>query len=91
VPKGKRPVLSVEQQRVIESLTFHAAQDAFHIGSQTFGSLRSPRGQAQHHEVPFALVMERRDRGTFQADLREPRDQGATGLSRPAPNVTLAK
>ena len=196
MPKGQRPVLSVEQQRAIKSLTFHAAQDAFHIGFQTwkaireadgflpfrgdgdalaeieesvlqsvrekphlatgvrarelgigtgavqtvpvrrklaklharlefagyrveacrplevarqrrilatypgalthigfktFGYLRSPRGQAQQHEVPFALVMERRAKGTFEAELREPPGQGATSLSRPDPDVTLAK
>ena len=44
VPKGKRPVLSVEQQRAIKGLTFHAAQDAFHIGFQTWKAIREAEG-----------------------------------------------
>jgi len=44
VPKGKRPVLSVEQQRAIKSLTFQAAQHAFHIGSEKWKAIREAGG-----------------------------------------------
>jgi len=44
VPKGKRPVPSVEEQRVIKGLTFHAAQDAFHIGFHTWKAIREADG-----------------------------------------------
>ena len=37
-------MLSVEQQRAIKSLTFHAAQDAFHIGFQTWKAIREADG-----------------------------------------------
>jgi hypothetical protein len=50
-----------------------------------------PDDAPERHEVQFALVMERRAKGAFEAELREPPDQGATEPSTPDPNVTLAK
>jgi hypothetical protein len=54
----------------------------------TIGSLVSsdgPDDRPEVHELPFALVMERARKGTFNPDLREPPDPGAKAISRPAP------
>jgi hypothetical protein len=45
----------------------------------------------ERHEIPFALVLERRGQGSFQPNLTEPTGGGSSELSRPAPNVVLAK
>ena len=50
-----------------------------------------PDDAPEPHEVPFALVMERAAKRSFEPDLREPPDTGATAISRPAPNVVIAK
>ena len=50
-----------------------------------------PDDRPEKHEIPFALVLEKRSQGSFQPDLREPTDGGGSQLSRPAPNVMLAK
>ena len=50
-----------------------------------------PDDRPETHEIPFALVLEKRSQGSFQPELREPADGGGGQLSRPAPNVTLAK
>ena len=50
-----------------------------------------PDDRPEKHEIRFALVLEKRSQGSFQPDLREPTDGGGSQLSRPAPNVMLAK
>jgi hypothetical protein len=54
-------------------------------------STDGPDDRPENHEVPFALVLERRAKGSFQPELRDPPDGGARELSRPARNVILAK
>jgi hypothetical protein len=50
-----------------------------------------PDDRPEKHEIPFALALEKRSHGSFQPELREPADGGWSQLSRPAPNVMLAK
>jgi hypothetical protein len=71
-----------------EALNSNAALTE-HVGHEV--SADGPDDAPERHELPFALAMEKRDRGPFQPNLQEPPDPGAAAMSRPDPMVVVAK